>query len=75
MTPTRKRADALRATRHTAYWIVVSYQDGLDLLAGMVPRAVRQQLLPEVKRARAESADEYAARIAQATTRRRRKTA
>jgi hypothetical protein len=70
MTPTRKRADALRATRHTAYWIVVSYQDGLDLLAGMVPRAVRQQLLPGIKRARGESADEYAARIAQATPRR-----
>jgi hypothetical protein len=72
MTPTRKRADALRATRHTAYWIVVSYQDGLDLLAGIVPRAVRQQLLPEIKRAKAESGEEYAARIAQATPRRRR---
>jgi hypothetical protein len=72
MTPTRKRAEALKATRHTAYWIVVSYQDGLDLLAGIVPRAVRQQLLPEIKRAKAESADEYAARIAQATPRRRR---
>jgi hypothetical protein len=73
MTPTRKRAEALRERRHTAYWIVVSYQDGVDLLAGMVPRAVRQQLLPEIKRAKAESADEYAARIAQTTKRPRRK--
>lgn len=72
MTPTR-RADALKATHHTAYWIVVSYQDGLDLLAGMVPKAVRQQLLPAIKRVKAESADEYAARMAQATKRPRRK--
>jgi hypothetical protein len=74
MTPTR-RAEALRARRQTAYWIVVTYQDGLDLLAGMVPRAVRQQLLPEIKRAKAESGEEDAARIAQATKRHRRKTA
>jgi hypothetical protein len=72
MTVTRMRADALCAQRRTAYWIVLSYQDSVDLLAGVVPPAVRRQLLPMVKRARAESGEEYAARIAQATPRRRR---
>jgi hypothetical protein len=70
---TRTRADRLAVRRRTAYWIVLSYQDGLDVLAGVVPRTVRQQLLPLLKRARAESTDEYLARVAEATPRRRRK--
>jgi len=60
------RRDELHAQGRVAYWLVVSYQDGLDLLAGQVPAAVRPQLLATLKRARAESAAEYAARVAEA---------
>ena len=66
MRHTRTRADTLAAQRHTAYWIVLSYQDGQDLLTGQVPAAVRAQLLTLLKRGRAESAAEYAARVAEA---------
>jgi hypothetical protein len=62
-----RRAAALHAQTCVAYWIVLSYQDGLDLLAGTVPAALRPQLRTLLKRGRAESADEYAARIAEAT--------
>ena len=66
--PVADRAATLQARGHVAYWIVVGYQDGLDLLAGRVPAAVRAQLLTTLKRARAEGAAEYAARIAEAAT-------
>jgi hypothetical protein len=38
----------------------------LDLLAHTVPAAVRAQVRTNVKRSRAESAEEYAARVAEA---------
>jgi hypothetical protein len=59
------RGAALHAEARVAYWIVLSYQDGLDLLAGIVPPAIRPQLLAVLKRGRAESAEEYAARCAE----------
>jgi hypothetical protein len=49
-----------------AYWIVLEYQDGLDLLAGTVPQAVRRQVRTDLKRGRAESAEEYTARVSEA---------
>jgi hypothetical protein len=64
------RRDELHAQGRVAYWLVVSYQDGLDLLAGKVPQAVRPQLLATIKRGRAESAAEYAARVSEAEDRR-----
>jgi hypothetical protein len=63
------RRDELHAQGRVAYWLVVSYQDGLDLLAGQVPAAVRSQLRATLKRARAESAAEYAARVSEAEDR------
>lgn len=61
------RAAELAAAGRVQYWIVVSYQEGLDLLAGRpVPAGVRAQLLSGHKRGLAESADEYAARIKEA---------
>lgn len=62
---TTRRA-ALRAQQRVAYWIVLSYQDGQDLLSGIVPPAIRRQLLATLKRGRAESAEEYAARVSEA---------
>jgi hypothetical protein len=62
----RARRDALHAAGQVAYWIVLSYQDGLDLLAHTVPAAVRAQVRTNIKRSRAESAEEYAARVAEA---------
>jgi hypothetical protein len=64
------RRDELHDQGRVAYWLVVSYQDGLDLLAGIVPTAVRPQLLATLKRGRAESAAEYAARVGDAEDRR-----
>jgi hypothetical protein len=61
----RARAAALARRTHVAYWIVLSGHDGYELLAGRVPAAVRGQVLDEVKRGRAESAEEYAARVAE----------
>jgi hypothetical protein len=55
----------LRAGRRVAYWVVVSYHDGMELLAGRVSAPVRSQLVPMLKRARAASAEEYQARIAE----------
>jgi hypothetical protein len=63
------RRDELHSQGRVAYWLVVSYQDGLDLLAGKVPPAVRPQLLATLKRGRAESAAEYAARVSEARDR------
>jgi hypothetical protein len=60
------RRDELHAEGRVAYWLVVSYQEGLDLLAGIVLGAVRPQLLATLKRGRAESAAEYAARVSEA---------
>jgi hypothetical protein len=60
---TARRAELARLG-HVAYWIVLSGQDAFDLLAGHVPPAVRTQALV-VKRGRAESADAYAARLAE----------
>jgi hypothetical protein len=65
--PVAARAAAIRARGHVQYWLVVGYQDGLDLLAGRVPVTLRPQLLAVLKRSRAESAEEYAARISEAT--------
>jgi hypothetical protein len=64
--PTRDRAADLAARGQVQYWVVLSYQDGLDLLAGTVPAALRPQLLTVLKRSRAESAEEYAARVSEA---------
>jgi hypothetical protein len=64
------RRDELHVQGRVAYWLVVSYQDGLDLLAGQVPAAVRSQLRATLKRGRAESAAEYAARVSDAEDRR-----
>lgn len=64
------RRDELHAEGRVAYWLIVSYQDGLDLLAGIVPASVRPQLLATLKRGRAESAAEYAARVDEAEDRR-----
>jgi hypothetical protein len=58
------RLAELRAQQRVAYWIVLSLQDGLDLLAGRVSAAVRKQALV-VKRGRAETADAYAARLSE----------
>ena len=63
---TTARAAAIAAQAHVRYWVVLSYQDGLDLLAGIVPPAIRPQLLAVLKRGRAESAEEYAARVSEA---------
>lgn len=60
---TRRRAELARL-QQVAYWIVLSGQDAFDLLAGHVPPAVHAQALV-VKRGRAESAEEYAARLAE----------
>jgi hypothetical protein len=60
------RRDELHAEGRVAYWLVVSYREGLDLLANKVPSALRPQLLATLKRGRAESAEEYAARISEA---------
>jgi len=60
------RSAALHAKARVAYWIVLGYQDGLDLLAGIVPPAIRPQLRAVLKRSRAESAAEYAARVSEA---------
>jgi hypothetical protein len=62
---TKRRAE-LQALHLVAYWVVLSYQDGLDLLAGHVPNAVRAQVRTDLKRGRAESAAEYAARVREA---------
>lgn len=62
-----RRAAALGAAGQVRYWVVLSYQDGLDLVAGRVPDALRPQLLTQLKRGQAESAAEYAARVAEAT--------
>jgi hypothetical protein len=56
------RAADLHAQARVAYWIVLSLQDGFDLLAGRVPPAVQQQALV-VKRDPTETADAYAARL------------
>lgn len=64
--PVAARAAALTARAHVQYWIVLGYQDGLDLLAGRVPVTLRPQLLAVLKRSRAESAAEYAARVDEA---------
>jgi hypothetical protein len=64
---TKARAADLACRRRVQYWVVLSYQDGLDLLAGRVPGALRPQLRAVLKRSRAESAEEYAARVAEAT--------
>jgi hypothetical protein len=61
------RAAVLGTAGVVRYWVVLSYQDGRDLLAGTVPCALRPQLLALLKRGRAESAEEYAARVAEAT--------
>lgn len=61
-----ERASALAASEQCAYWIVVSYLDGVSLLEGLVPEAIRQQCLGATKRAPFESASLYAARIAEA---------
>ena len=60
-----RRARALARRGLVAYWIVLSGQDSYDLLAGRVPAAVRTQVMDGVKRGRAESAAEYAARVAE----------
>jgi hypothetical protein len=60
------RLAELRAEQRVAYWIVLEYQDGLDLLVGKVPPAVRAQLLTIIKRGRAESTEEYVARLQEA---------
>jgi hypothetical protein len=49
------------------YWIVLSLQDGYDLLAGRVPAKVRVQVTNLLKRGPAESEEEYAGRLAELT--------
>jgi hypothetical protein len=66
---TARRAE-LRRQQLVAYWVVLSYEDGLQLLAGKVPPALRPQLRTNLKRGRAESAAEYAARVSEAKDRR-----
>ena len=59
---TARQATLARDTQ-VAYWIVLSGPDAHALLAGRVPPAVRRQVMQLVKRGRAESAAEYAARV------------
>jgi hypothetical protein len=65
---TAARAAEIRARGEVQYWLVYGYQDGLDLLRGVVPVSLRPQLLSVLKRGRAESAEEYAARVSEATS-------
>ena len=65
--PVNARLAELKAAARIPYWVVLSYQDGLDLLAGKVPDALRTQILTLCKRGRSESAEEYAARIEEAS--------
>jgi hypothetical protein len=60
------RAAALAARQQVQYWVVLSYQDGLAILDGRVPPALRRQVITRLKREQTESADEYAARVAEA---------
>jgi hypothetical protein len=60
-----RRARTLARRGLVAYWIVLSGQDSYELLAGQVPAPVRTQVMDGVKRGRAESAAEYAARVAE----------
>jgi hypothetical protein len=62
-----KRQAALARDTQVAYGIVLSGQDGYELLAGRVPETVRAQVVHLVKRGRAESAEEYAGRLAELT--------
>jgi hypothetical protein len=64
----RVRAAELAERRLVRYWVVCSYQDGLDLLRGIVPPDVRSHLLALLKRGPAESAEEYAARVSEAAS-------
>jgi len=56
-------AAAMAARGAVQYWVVVSYRDGLELVRGRVPAALRAQVLTLLKRGRAESPAEYAARV------------
>jgi hypothetical protein len=62
-----RRARELAARKQVQYWVVLSCQDALDLLAGRVPDALRPQLHGLVKRDRAESVEEYSERMREAT--------
>jgi hypothetical protein len=62
-----RRAQRLTRERQVAYWMVLSGPAARALLAGWVPPEVRRQVLQLVKRGRAETADEYAARVAELT--------
>lgn len=53
----------LRGQDLVRYWIVLSYRDARDLLAGVLSPAVRQQLIVHVHPARAESRAEYLLRL------------
>lgn len=57
------RAAELRAHDLVRYWIVLSYRDARDLLAGVLSAAVRRQLIDHLHPARAESREELLARI------------
>ena len=61
------RAAELKSQGQVAYWVVLSYQDGLALLAGSVPATVRAHVQRLLKREPTEGAAEYAARVAEAT--------
>ena len=69
MRPARSaaRAAELASTHQVQYWVVLSYQDGLALLDGRIPPALRRQVIADHKRGPLESADEYAARLAELT--------
>lgn len=60
-----RRGAAIARQAQVGYWIVLSGPDAHALLEGWVPPAVRRQVLQLVKRGRAESAAEYAARVAE----------
>lgn len=62
----KARAAELAARAQVQYSVILSYQDGLDLLAGRVPEHLRPQLLAAVKRDRQETAEAYALRIGEA---------
>ena len=64
---TTARAAALAEGQQVQYWVVLSYQDGLAILDGRVPPALRRQVIAGHKRGLLESVDEYAARLAELT--------
>lgn len=59
------RAATIHQADHVPYWIVLDYQDGLELLKGLVPDTVRSQIVGALRREPTEGQAEYLARVAE----------